>query len=309
MTKRYSIFPIQNEYIWERYKDGNEKQRWIASKIDLSKDRFDLLTDAEKVMVKNIIAFFSNADGMVNENIADLLKTEFDLQELNFWYGLQTMQEQVHNELYGLFILKYIPNLNEQLDMFNSLETNPLIANKCKWFNKWIGKGTKAHKLIGLALSEGLLFSSLFASVFYFRDDNKLKGFVEGNDYVSKDEASHYQMAVYVYNNILKPSEKLSKEEVKQIILECYELEKEYVLQAIPNGLIGLNSKLMLQYVQYVTDTILTDFGITRVFNVNQPLTYMEQLAIRPKNNFFETNTAEYQKANDNKSIEYTEDF
>lgn len=309
MTKRYSIFPIQNEYIWEMYQNGNDKQRWIASKIDLSRDRFDLLTRAEQTMVENIIAFFSNADGMVNDNIADLLRTEFDLQELNFWYGLQTVQEQVHNELYGLFILKYIPDKQKQISMFNSLDTNPLIANKCKWFDKWIGKGTKAHKLVGLALSEGLLFSSLFASVFYFRNDNKLKGFVEGNDYVSKDEASHYQMSVYVYHNILKDYEKLSKEELKQIVLECYELEKEYVLQAIPNGLIGLNSNLMLQYVQYVVDVILTDFGLDKVFYVNQPLAYMEQLAINAKNNFFETKTAEYQRASNNEYLEYTDNF
>jgi ribonucleoside-diphosphate reductase beta chain len=291
------------------YQNGNDKQRWIASKIDLSRDRFDLLTRAEQTMVENIIAFFSNADGMVNDNIADLLRTEFDLQELNFWYGLQTVQEQVHNELYGLFILKYIPDKQKQISMFNSLDTNPLIANKCKWFDKWIGKGTKAHKLVGLALSEGLLFSSLFASVFYFRNDNKLKGFVEGNDYVSKDEASHYQMSVYVYHNILKDYEKLSKEELKQIVLECYELEKEYVLQAIPNGLIGLNSNLMLQYVQYVVDVILTDFGLDKVFYVNQPLAYMEQLAINAKNNFFETKTAEYQRASNNEYLEYTDNF
>lgn len=309
MTKRYSIFPIQNEYIWEMYQNGNDKQRWIASKIDLSGDRFDLLTRAEQTMVESIIAFFSNADGMVNDNIADLLRTEFDLQELNFWYGLQTVQEQVHNELYGLFILKYIPDKQKQISMFNSLDTNPLIANKCKWFDKWIGKGTKAHKLVGLALSEGLLFSSLFASVFYFRNDNKLKGFVEGNDYVNKDEASHYQMSVYVYHNILKDDEKLSKEELKQIVLECYELEKEYVLQAIPDGLIGLNSNLMLQYVQYVVDVILTDFGLDKVFYVNQPLAYMEQLAINAKNNFFETKTAEYQRASDNEYLEYTDNF
>ena len=309
MARRYSIFPIQNEYIWNMYQNGNDKQRWIASKIDLSKDRFDLLTKEEQTMVENIIAFFSNADGMVNDNIADLLRTEFDLQELNFWYGLQTIQEQVHNELYGLFILKYIPDKQKQISMFNSLDTNPLIANKCKWFNKWIGKGTKAHKLVGLALSEGLLFSSLFASVFYFRNDNKLKGFVEGNDYVSKDEASHYEMSVYVYHNILEEQEKLNKEELKQIVLECYELEKEYVLQAIPDGLIGLNSNLMLQYVQYVVDVILTDFGLDKVFYVNQPLAYMEQLAINAKNNFFETKTAEYQRASDNEYLEYTDNF
>ena len=312
MSKRYSIFPILDNHIWEEYNIGRTKQDWRAEKIDLSKDRYDLLNEEEQFMVDNIIAFFSNADGLINDNIADLLKQDFsDSNELVFWYNLQTIQEQEHNILYSLFIQTYIQDSKKREDMFNALETNSIVINKCKWFDRWINNGTKAHKLIGLALSEGLLFSSLFASVFYFRSDVRLKGFIEGNDYVSKDEASHYRMSVYVYNNYLKDNEKLSKEEIKDIIMECYELEKEYVLQVIPDKLIGLNKNNMLQYVQYVTDTILTDFGVSPVFNVSQPLSYMQQLAIEDKNNFFERKSASYTKYSptNNDEITYNENF
>ena len=156
-----------------------------------------------------------------------------------------------------------------------------------------------------------MLFSSLFASVFYFRSDSRLKGFIEGNDYVSKDEASHYRMSVYIYDNYLTDDEKLSKEEIQSIILDCYELEKEYVLQVIPDKLIGLNKNNMLQYVQYITDTILSDFGVQSVFNVTQPLAYMQQLALEGKNNFFERKSASYTKYSslNNEDITYNEDF
>ena len=312
MKKRYSIFPIEDNHIWEEYNKGRTAQDWRAEKIDLSTDRYDLLNEQEQFMVDNIIAFFSNADGLINDNIADLLKQDFSsCNEIVFWYNLQTIQEQEHNILYSLFIQTYIQDIQKRDDLFNALETNSIVINKCKWFDKWVNNGTKAHKLIGLALSEGLLFSSLFASVFYFRSDSRLKGFIEGNDYVSKDEASHYRMSVYIYDNYLTDDEKLSKEEIQSIILDCYELEKEYVLQVIPDKLIGLNKNNMLQYVQYITDTILSDFGVQPVFNVTQPLAYMQQLALEGKNNFFERKSASYTKYSslNNEDITYNEDF
>lgn len=302
---RSSIFPIENQFVWNYYQDGLN-QRWVASKIDLSKDKYELLNTEEQSMIDNVLAFFSSADNLINDNVAFNLYNKFPILELSYWYGLQIMQEQIHAELYSLFIDTYIKDHNKKYDMFNALQTNSVVANKSKWFQKWVQNGTLAQQVIGLALCEGLMFSSLFATVFYFRDDNRLKGFIEGNDYIMKEENSHYEMSIYVYHNYVE--EKMSKEDIKAMILECYEVEKEYILNTISDSLIGLNKNLMLQYVQFITDTIATALNIDKIFNVTQPLSYMNQMAITQKNNFFEVKTNEYTRTNGNID-DFTEDF
>ena len=291
--KRYSLFPIQYQDIWEMYKKSLA-QLWVVEEADLSKDKFNELQENEKEYLKNILAFFTISDGLVIENIISNFMNEIDIMEVQFYYGQQNLIEQIHAEGYALLIDTYITNVNEKTELFDSMQTNVAVQKKATWAEKWISHPSFVHRLIAFACVEGLSFSSVFAGVFWYRSRNKMAGLGQMNQLILDDESAHYEFAVYLYNNYVKPEYKLSADEIKQIIIECYDVEKTFVEESMPAGLTGLTKDMMIEYVQYVTDIILKDFGLKTHFNAKNPLDYMARIGLTPKNNFFESRVGQY---------------
>ena len=293
LKKRFSIFPVTHNDLWQMYKKA-ESQTWIAEEVDLSKDRFDELSDSEKFYLKNILAFFAISDGLVIDNIATNFLNEVDILEAQYFYGHQTFIEQVHANGYSLLIDSYIKNNQEKEELFNSMETNMAVYKKANWAENWIGHPSFVHRLIAFACVEGISFSSVFSGVFWFRSRNKMSGLGAMNELILRDETAHYEFALNLYKNYVIDEYKLDSDEIKKIILECYEVEKIFIEESIPEGLQGLTKDMMVQYVKYVTDIVLVDFGCIPQFNVNNPLEYMARIGLSAKNNFFEKREGEY---------------
>ena len=293
IKKRYSIFPITHQDLWEKYKAA-EKQTWVAEEIDLGNDKFDELTDSEKIYLKNILAFFAISDGLVIDNLATNFLNEADILEAQYYYGHQTFIEQIHANGYSLLIDAYIKNNAEKEDLFNSMETNPAVAKKVNWAEKWIQHPSFSHRLIAFACVEGISFSSVFSGVFWFRSRNKMPGLGGMNELILRDETGHYEFALLMYKDYLKDEFKLPQAEIKEIILGCYEAEKTFVEESMPDGLQGLTKEMMIGYVQYVTDIVLNDFGCETHFKASNTLDYMARIGLSSKNNFFEKRDGEY---------------
>jgi ribonucleoside-diphosphate reductase beta chain len=293
VKKRYSIFPIIHNDLWQMYKKA-EAQTWVAEEIDLSKDDFEGLKDSEKTYLKNILAFFAISDGLVIDNLATNFLNEVELLEAQYFYGHQTFIEQVHANGYSLLIETYIKNLIERDELFDSMETNQAVAKKASWAENWIQHPSFGHRLVAFACVEGISFASVFSGVFWFRSKNKMPGLGGMNELILRDETFHYEFALNLYKNYLKDDYKLSKEELKNIILGCYEIEKVFVEESMPDGLQGMTKNDMIRYVQYVTDIVLNDFGCELEFNVTNPLDYMARIGLSAKNNFFEKRDGEY---------------
>lgn len=291
--KRYSIFPIIHNDLWEAYKNA-EKQTWVVEEIPLDKDRFDELKDNEKIYLKNILAFFAISDGLVIDNLATNFLKEVEILEAQYFYGHQTFIEQVHANGYSLLIETYMKNIQEREDLFNSMETNQAVAKKAKWAEEWIQHPSFPHRLIAFACVEGISFSSVFAGVFWFRTRNKMPGLASMNELILRDETCHYEFAVNLYNNYLKDEYKVNKEEIRNIILSCYEVEKVFIDESMPDGLQGITKQDMIQYIQYVTDIVLNDFGCEIEFKVSNSLDYMMRIGLSAKNNFFENRIGTY---------------
>ena len=309
LKKRYSIFPIIHNDLWEMYKKA-EAQTWVAEEPDLSKDRFDELKEEEKIYLKNILAFFAISDGLVIDNLATNFLNEVEILEAQYFYGHQAFIEQVHANGYSLLIETYIKNLNEREELFNSMETNPAVAKKAAWAEKWISHPSFGHRLIAFACVEGISFASVFSGVFWYRSRNKMPGLGAMNELILRDETFHYEFALNLYKNYLKDEYKLSKDELRNIILSCYEAEKTFVEESMPEGL-GLTKQDMVKYVQYVTDIVLNDFGCETEFKVRNPLEYMSRIGLSSKNNFFEKREGEYTRVEIPTTIDgmFNEDF
>jgi ribonucleoside-diphosphate reductase beta chain len=231
---------------------------------------------------------------LVIDNLATNFLNEVEILEAQYFYGHQTFIEQVHANGYSLLIDTFIKNLAEKEDLFNSMETNVAVAKKAEWAENWIQHPSFAHRLIAFACVEGIAFSSVFSGVFWFRSRNKMPGLAAMNELILRDETFHYEFALNLYNNYLKDEYKLSKEELRHIILGCYEVEKVFVEESMPDGLQGITKTDMVKYVQYVTDVVLNDFGCEREFMVSNPLEYMSRIGLSSKNNFFEKREGEY---------------
>ena len=244
--------------------------------------------------VDNILAFFTISDGLVIDNLVGNFQSEVDILEAQFYYGLQTLVEQIHTNGYSLLIEAYIKNERKKIDLFNSMETNAAVAAKAAWAQDWIEHPSFAHRLVAFACVEGIAFSSLFAGVFYFRSRNKMPGLCAMNEFIIKDETSHYEFALNLYKEYLKDEFKLPKEELRKIILSCCDAEIAFVDASMPDGLSGLTKEQMKTYVKFVTDIVLNDYGCDVEFNVRNPLDYMARIGLGVKNNFFEHRTGEY---------------
>lgn len=310
IKKRYSIFPIIHNDLWQMYKKA-ESQTWVAEETDLSKDRFDELKDNEKTYLKNILAFFSVSDGLVIDNLATNFLNEVELLEAQYFYGHQTFIEQVHANGYSLLIETYIKNHQEKDDLFNAMETNKAVSKKAEWAEKWIQHPSFPHRLIAFACVEGISFASVFSGVFWFRSRNKMQGLAAMNELILRDETFHYEFALNLYKEYLKEEYKLNKTELRNIILGCYEIEKIFVEESMPDGLQGLTKNDMLKYIQYVTDIVLNDFGCEREFMVSNPLDFMSRIGLSTKNNFFEKREGEYTRIEIPKTIDgiFNEEF
>lgn len=310
IKKRYSIFPIHHQDLWEKYKEA-EKQIWAAEEPPLDKDNFDELSENEKIYLKNILAFFTISDGLVIDNLAVNFINEVDILEAQFYYGQQILIEQVHANGYSLLIDTFIKDINEKEALFNSMVSNDSVSKKVKWAEDWIQHPSFPQRLLAFACVEGISFSSVFAGVFWFRSRNKMPGLCDMNELILRDETSHYNFALYLYKNYLKDEYLLSKEEIKKIVLSCYDVEKTFIDESMPEGLQGLTKIDMIKYVQFVCDIVLNDFGCETEFNVNNPLDYMSRIGLSAKNNFFEKRVGEYTRVDIPTTTEgmFNEDF
>jgi ribonucleoside-diphosphate reductase beta chain len=305
---RFVIFPIQHDDIWEFYK-SHQAAFWTAEEVDLTNDIRDWnnLTENEQYFIKNILSFFAASDGIVNENLAENFLKEVQYPEAKFFYGFQLMMENIHSLMYSLLIDTYISNEEEKQLCFTALDNLPAVQKKAKWALDWIENSTFADRLIAFAAVEGIFFSGSFCSIFWLKSRGIMQGLSNANSLIFKDENLHCDFAIHLVNNHLenKPSEK----RIKEILLSALEIEKEFITESLPVSLIGMNSNLMKQYLEFVTDGLLVKFGCKKEFNVEQPFKFMEQIAVETKGNFFESRTMEYQKAKLNEAISFDSDF
>ena len=288
--KRYSIFPIRNQDLWDAYKAA-EKQTWVAEEVNLAQDKYEDLNDDEKFYLKNILAFFTISDGLVIDNLCDNVIDNIDISEAKYYYNHQMFIEQVHANGYSLLIDTYIKDNNEKEDLFNAMVTNDAVRAKASWAENWLNNGTFVEKLIAFACVEGIAFSSVFAGVFWFRSRNKMPGLGEMNELILRDESFHYEFALQMFNYYVKDEYKPSKERIREVILSCFETEKTFVNESLPDGLQGMTKEMMMEYVEFVTDIVLNDFIGETMFNTKNPLDFMKKIGLSSKNNFFERRT------------------
>ena len=308
---RFVIFPLKYHDIWEMYKT-EEMSFWTSEEIDLAQDMTDWdekLNDNERHYIKNVLAFFAASDGIVNENLAENFLKEVQYPEAKSFYGFQIAMENVHSETYSLLIDTYIRDNDEKDRLFNAIDTVPSVQKKAQWALKWIDSDSFAERLIAFAAVEGIFFSGSFCAIFWLKKRGLMPGLSFSNELISRDEALHCQFACLLHNKYIQ--NKVTEERIKEIICDAVEIEKEFISDSLPVSLIGMNEKLMSQYIEFVADFWLVELGCTKVFNSENPFDFMEMLSLQGKVNFFEKRNGDYQKVSD-KVIDFdnlNEDF
>lgn len=293
---RFVLFPITHREIWEMYKKA-EASFWTAEEIDLSSDLLDWerkLNDDEKHFVKHVLAFFAASDGIVNENLAVNFMNEVQYPEARCFYGFQIMIENIHSETYSLLIDTYIKNPTEKDYLFHAIETVPCVTKKAEWALRWIEQGGFAERLVAFAAVEGIFFSGSFCSIFWLKKRGLMPGLSFANELISRDEGLHCDFACLLYSQL---KNKLPVETVQKIIADAVTIEKEFVKDALPVRLIGMNADLMCQYIEFVADRLLVALGASKIFNVTNPFDFMDLISLPGKTNFFERRVSEYQKS------------
>lgn len=308
---RFVLFPLEHHDIWDYYKKA-QQVFWTAEEIDLQQDLTDWekLNEGEKHFVKHVLAFFAASDGIVNENLAENFVAEVQYTEAKFFYGFQIMMENIHSETYSLLIDTYIKDKEEQNHLFNAIDTVPAVQKKAEWALKWIGSDSFVERLIAFAAVEGIFFSGSFCSIFWLKKRGLMPGLSFSNELISRDEGLHTDFAVHLYNNHIE--NKLPRERLLEIIDSALTIEKEFITEALPVSLIGMNSNLMKQYLEYVSDRLLMDLGVGKVYNAENPFDFMQNIAMANKTNFFEKRVADYVKAGVGEvkeQISFDEDF
>ncbi|UXQ88824.1 ribonucleotide reductase of class Ia (aerobic), beta subunit [Tenacibaculum phage Larrie] len=294
---RFVLFPIEHSDLWEWYKK-QQAMIWTAEEIDLSSDIHDWnnkLNDDERYFIKHVLAFFAASDGIVNENLAENFVNEVQYTEAKFFYGFQIMMENVHSETYSLLIDTYIKDAQEKTKLFRAIENFPAIKKKADWALKWIESDSFAERLIAFAAVEGIFFSGSFCSIFWLKKRGLLSGLTFSNELISRDEGLHCDFAIHLHNNHL--INKVPKERIKEIIISALDIEREFITESLPVSLIGMNSRLMTQYLEFVTDRLLLEFGVEKVYNSSNPFDFMDMISLEGKTNFFEKRVGDYQKA------------
>jgi len=309
---RFVMFPIQDQTIWEMYKKQVDCF-WRAEEIDLSKDckHWDSLNDDERVFLSSILAFFAASDGIVLENLAQRFMGEVQLSEARAFYGFQIAMENIHSQTYSLLIDTYIKNPDDKNRLFNALSYFPCIKKKSDWAQKWIhdNRSTFATRLVAFACVEGIFFSGAFCSIYWMKKRGLMPGLTFSNELISRDEALHTEFAILLYSKLLK---KMGKSRIHEIIKEAVDIETEFICEALPCRLIGMNSQLMTQYIQFVADRLAVQLGYDKIYYVSNPFDWMELISLEGKTNFFERVVSDYSLANktvDKNTFEFSEDF
>jgi ribonucleoside-diphosphate reductase subunit M2 len=309
---RYVMFPIQHDDIWKMYKKQIDCF-WRAEEIDLSKDLVDWgnLSSDEKYFLSMVLAFFAASDGIVLENLAVRFMGDVQASEARAFYGFQIAMENIHSEMYSLLINTYIQDSAERSKLFEATKHFPCIAKKADWAKKWIAdnRSSFASRLVAFACIEGIFFSSSFASIYWIKKRGLMPGMTFSNELISRDEALHTEFAILLYSKLQK---KLAKKRIVEIIQEATEIEKEFITEALPCRLIGMNAKLMTQYIEFVADRLCVQLGYDKIYGSLNPFDFMELISIESKVNFFERTNSEYALAN--KSVakdvfEFSADF
>lgn len=294
---RFVLFPIQEPEIWNMYKKAMASF-WTAEEIDLGSDQGDWenkLNDDERHFVKHVLAFFAASDGIVNENLAEQFLSEVQSPEARCFYGFQIAMENVHSETYSLLIDTYIKDPAEKDKLFNALETVPCVNKKATWALEWINNTDSfAERLIAFAAVEGIFFSGSFCSIFWLKKRGLMPGLTFSNELISRDEGLHCDFACLLYSML---ETKLDESRVRHIITEAVSIEKEFILDALPVSLIGMNAKLMSEYIEFVADRLLVSLGCSKAYGTTNPFPWMDLISLQGKTNFFEKRVAEYQKA------------
>ena len=296
-NNRFVLFPIQHDDIWSFYKRA-EASFWTAEEIDLAPDLVDWeskLNDDEKHFIKHVLAFFAASDGIVNENLAENFLSEVQYTEAKFFYGFQIAMENVHSETYSLLIDTYIKDTKEKNHLFNAIETLDCVKKKADWALRWIDEGNFAERLVAFAAVEGIFFSGSFCAIFWLKKRGLMPGLSFSNELISRDEGLHCDFACLLYNEHVK--NKMTEDDIRKIILDAVEIEKEFVTDAIPVRLIGMNSDSMSEYIEFVADRLLNELGCKKEFETANPFDFMDMISIQGKTNFFEKRVGEYQKA------------
>ena len=294
--RRFVIFPIEYHDIWAMYKKA-EASFWNAEEVDLSKDRSDWekLTPDERHFISHVLAFFAASDGIVNENLVERFSQEVQITEARCFYGFQIAMENVHSEMYSLLIDTYIADPRERDYLFNAIETLPCVKKKADWALKWISSksATFAERVIAFAAVEGIFFSGSFAAIFWLKKRGLMPGLTFSNELISRDEGLHTDFACLMFKHVVQ---KPSKEEIVAIIRDAVSIEQEFLTDALPCAMIGMNGDLMKQYIEFVADRLLIELGCGKIYNSENPFDFMEHISLEGKTNFFEKKVGEYQK-------------
>lgn len=306
---RFTVFPIKHENLWAMYKKA-QMSNWTAEEIDFSKDMddWDGLSDNEKHFIKYILAFFAGSDGIVFENINNNFADEIQLTEARSFYAYQCHNEMVHGETYSKLIDKYIKSSTEKNQLFEAIKTIPCIERKAKWAMKWFSKERPfAERLLAFACVEGIFFSGSFCAIFWLKKRGLLPGLCFSNELISRDEGMHQEFAVELFNMLKnKPSASV----IEEIIRDAVSIEKEFITDALPCSLIGMNSDKMIEYIEYVADRLAKQVGHDKIWNTKNPFDFMENISLDGKTNFFEKRVGDYGKMDeDSTNIEFDEDF
>ena len=295
---RLAIFPLKYHNIWELYKRALSSF-WVVEELDLSKDidDWETLSENEQFFVKNVLAFFSSSDTIVNINLSERFTREIKPLEAKFVYSFQETIENVHSEAYSLLIDTFIKDPQEKNRLFNAVEHIPCIKKKADWCFKWINDHDSpfAQRLIAFAIVEGIFFSGAFCSIFWLKEKGKMPGLCFSNELISRDEGMHVEFAVMLYKMIVN---KISQDTVEQMFVDAVNVEKEFIIESIPCALLGMNSDLMSTYIEFVADRLLIQLGYEKIFNAHNPFPFMERISLESKSNFFEQRESSYSKAN-----------
>jgi ribonucleotide reductase beta subunit family protein with ferritin-like domain len=310
---RYVMFPIKDESIWNMYKKA-EDSFWRVEEVDLSKDLNDWnkLDDKEKYFISMILAFFAASDGIVLENLGLRFMTEVQLAEAKAFYGFQIAMENIHSIMYSQLIETYIKNPFEKDKLFNAIDNFPCIKKKADWSIKWIQDNDSdfATRLVAFACVEGIFFSGAFCAIYWLKKRGLLPGLTFSNELISRDEALHTEFAILLYTKL---ENKLSKSKIEEIVKEAVQIEQEFICEALPCSLIGMNQKLMSQYIEFIADRLTVQLGYEKIYNTSNPFDFMEMISIQRKTNFFENKVSEYALAtkmvDNNDAFDFSDDF
>ncbi|KAK4760270.1 hypothetical protein SAY87_005163 [Trapa incisa] len=299
---RFCMFPIQYPQVWEMYKKA-EASFWTAEEVDLSQDlgHWESLTSGERHFITHVLAFFAASDGIVLENLAGRFMKEIQISEARAFYGFQIAIENIHSEMYSLLLETYIKDSAEKNRLFRAIETVPCVKKKAEWALRWIdGSESFAERIVAFACVEGIFFSGSFCSIFWLKKRGLMPGLTFSNELISRDEGLHCDFACLIYSLLRS---KLSEEKVISIVRDAVVIEKEFVCDALPCALVGMNGDLMSQYIEFVADRLLVSLGCGKVFSATNPFDWMELISLQGKTNFFEKRVGDYQKASVMSSI------